>query len=216
MEALPQQTIFNVPSVEITPKGALYFAEEAQFRGWQPGLFYTGTTYAAIGIGHETEVNATLFNVAVPVTNNLSLGVGIKKTFPILKKELPELELKVMGGTLLPISLQGQGVGNWTYAMLSGRVPKVRTRLSVGANYGTKQIFGREIVGAIASFEQPITKKLSLIGDWYSGTHTQGLLIVGGSYALTDSFTCYGGVQIPNNSRSGQIGFVLQISKLFK
>lgn len=218
VKTLAMQTIFNVPSADVTPKGKVYLLEEAQFRGWNPDAFYVGTTFTTLGIGHNTEIDATLFNVGAPATQNISMGVGFKSAIPIpgLKEKFPEREFKFTVGSNVLIGLEGNGVGNWTYAHLSGRVPKVNTRLTAGVSYGGRQVFGENTAAFIAGVEQPITKKFNLIGDWYSGSeHWAGYLIVGGSYAISKNTTIYAGYQIPNSPRVGASGFVLQVGKFF-
>jgi len=212
------QTIFNVPSADVTEKGHLFLQQEAQFNGSNPNSFLYSTTYSAIGIGHNTEIDATLFNVASPATQNISIGVGFKSAIPIpgLKEKFPEREFKFTVGSNLLLGLEGNGVGNWSYAHLSGRVPKLNTRLTAGMSYGTRQVFGQETTAFIAGVEQPLSKKLTLIGDWYSGDeHWAGYLITGFSYALPKNTTIYAGYQIPNNPNVGTNGFVLQIAKIF-
>lgn len=212
------QTIFNVPSADVTPKGRLFVQEEAQTTPWNTDTAYLGTTYTAVGIGHNTELDATLFNVASPATQNMSMGVGFKSAIPIpgLKDKFPEREFKLTVGSDLLIGLEGNGVGNWTYAHLSGRVPKVNTRLTAGISYGTRQVFAQQTTAFIAGVEQPITKKLTLLGDWYSGSeHFAGYLIVGGSYALPKDTTLFLGYQIPNTPKVGTTGFVIELAKLF-
>lgn len=216
--ASAMQTIFNVPSADVTPKGKVFLQEEAQFRGWNPDAFYLGTTYSAYGIGHNTEIDATLFNVGAPATQNISMGVGFKSAIPIpgLKEKFPAREFKFTVGSDMLIGLEGNGVGNWTYAHLSGRVPKLNTRLTAGISYGTRQVFGKETTAFIAGVEQPITKKLTLLGDWFSGSeHFAGYLIVGGSYALPKNTTIYAGYQIPNSPQVGASGFVVELAKIF-
>lgn len=97
----------------------------------------------------------------------------------------------------------------------SGRVPRLKTRLAAGVSVGTKQIFGRNTVSFIGSYEQPVTKRFILQGDWYSGTHSLGLFIPGFSYALPRDITLYAGYQIPNTKRSESQGFVFEIAKFF-
>ena len=212
---IAEQTIFNVPSADVTPKGILFLQHESQTRPWRHNAFWYGTHYGAYGIGHNTEIDATLDNIGAPHTDNITLGVGFKTFQPILKRAFPEQEIKITFGEELPISLQGQGVGNWTYAHFSGRLPKLKTRLTAGISYGTHQIFGRDAVSFIGGYEQPITKRFSLIGDWYSGTNTMGLFSTGFSYALTKTTSLYVGYQIPNNTASGYSGIVFELAKLF-
>jgi len=213
-----QQTIFNVPSADVTPQGHVFLQQEGQFSGSNPGAFFVGTTYTAVGVGHNTEIDATLFNVGAPATNNMTIAAGFKSAIPIpgLKEKFPEREFKLTIGSDILFGLEGNGVGNWTYATLSGRVPKINTRLTAGMSYGTRQIFGQETTAFIAGVEQPVTKKFSLIGDWYSGSeHWAGYLIVGGSYAFPKDTTLYTGYQIPNSPNVGGSGFVVELAKIF-
>lgn len=209
-----QQTIFNVPSADVTPKDQVYLEHESQFKPWRPNAFWLGTHYTAYGIGHHTEIDATLSNVSAPASGNVVLGIGFKSNFPILAKRLPRRDLKLTVGNITPISLQGQGVGDWSYAHLSGRLPKLNTRITAGVNAGTKQLFGRNTVGFIGGYEQPITRRFSLIGDWFSGTHSNGYFIPGFSYVLRGTTTLFVGYQIPNTTRVGPQGFVIEVSTL--
>lgn len=217
-QAMAMQTIFNVPSADVTEKGHVFFQEEAQTTPWNTDTAYLGTTYGAYGIGHNTEIDTTLYNVGSPATQNISIGTGFKSAIPIpgLKDKFPEREYKLTVGSQLLFGLEGNGVGNWTYAHLSGRVPKLNTRLTAGVSYGTKQVFGKDTFAFIAGVEQPITKKLNVIADWYSGSeHFAGFLIVGTSYAFPKNYTLYTGVQIPNSPRVGTTGFVIELAKIF-
>jgi len=212
------QTIFNVPSADVTPQGHLFVEQEAQTVPWNTDSAFMGTTYTAVGVGHNTEVDATLFNVASPANQNISMGVGFKSAIPIpgLKEKFPEREFKFTVGSDMLIGLEGNGVGNWTYAHLSGRVPKLNTRLTAGISYGTKQVFGQETTCFIGGIEQPITKKLTFLTDWYSGSeHWSGYMIVGGSYALPKNTTLFVGYQVPNSSKVGSAGFAVELSKIF-
>jgi hypothetical protein len=209
-----QQTIFNVPSADVTPPGRLFLQHESQFRSWKPGRFLVNTEYAALGVGHNTELDLTLFNVSAPASENISLGVGFKTAIPVLAKKLPQQEIKWTFGTEVPVSLQGNGVGNWTYTHASFRLPKVKTRLTAGVSYGTKQIFNRRVVSAIAGIEHPLNKRVSILADWYSGTHGLGYLITGASVALPADTNLYLGYQIPNTQNSGRSGFVVELAKL--
>jgi len=207
-----------VPSADITEKGHVTIQEEAQFTPWETDNAYYSTTYGAIGVGHNTEISTILYNVGSPATENISLGVGFKSAIPIpyLKDKFPEREFKITVGSSILLGLEGNGVGNWSYAHVSGRVPKINTRLTAGVSYGGRQAFGENSVSMIAAIEQPITEKFSLIGDWYSGNETwAGYLIAGGSYKLPKNTTIYAGYQIPNNYNVGPTGFVIQFAKTF-
>lgn len=213
--ASAQQTIFNVPSADVTPKGSIFLQHESQFRLWKPGKFWVGTHYAAVGIGYNTDLDATLFNVSSPRSDNIALGLGFKSFFPLLANDFPEREFKLTVGGMVPISLQGKGAGGWGYSHLSGRLPHLNTRLTAGISGGTEILFGRDVVTFIGGFEQPITKDLTLIADWYSGRNALGFFIPGFSYAFSQNITGYFGFQIPNRSQNGRSGFVFEIATIF-
>jgi len=212
------QTVFNIPSADVTEKGHVFLQQEGQFCNWDTDDFFSGTTFADVGVGHNTEVGVILFNVGAPATQNISMSAGFKSAMSIasLKEKFPEREFKLTVGSNVLIGLEGNGVGSWTYGHLSGRVPKLNTRLTAGLSYGTRQAFGENSLSFIAAVEQPVTKKLSVIGDWYSGSeHWAGFLIAGFSYALPKKTTIYAGYQIPNTPKNGFSGFVIQIAKIF-
>lgn len=212
--ASAQQTIFNVPSADVTPKDTVYLETESQFRPWAPNRFWLGTQYFAYGIGHGTEIDVTLSNVSSPASGAIALGGGFKQIFRITPQRFPKREFKLTIGQLVPVSLQGQGVGSWTYTHLSGRIPKLNGRITAGVSAGTKQLFGRNTVGFIGGVEQPVTQRLTLIVDWFSGTHFNGYLIPGFSYAIKGPTTLFVGYQIPNTRRVGPQGLVLELSTL--
>ena len=87
-----QQTIFNVPSADVTEKGHIFLQGEGQFKAWGDDAFFNGTGYSAYGVGHNTEATLTLFNVSAPASHNISLGVGFKSAMPIiiLKEKFPK------------------------------------------------------------------------------------------------------------------------------
>lgn len=214
--ALPdeaQQTIFNVPSADIAQKREIFLQHESQFNPIPNDQFWSGTHYGTLGIGYNTELDMTLFNVSTPSSDNISLGLGFKSAIPIFTKELPKQEIKLTVGEMIPVSLQGEGVGNWTYSHVSLKLPKIKTRLTAGASYGTKQIFGRNAVSFIGGIEQPITKQFSAVADYYSGTHALGFFIPGISYSPNPDLSFFLGYQIPNSSRCGNPGFVVEFAK---
>jgi len=213
---MAQQTVFNVPSADVTPKDVLFLQHESQFRPWNPQSYWWGTHYAAYGIGHNTDIDMTLLNLSSPNSHNMSLGIGFKHSIPVFPKNetCRTREIKVTVGSEVLIPLQNNGVGNWSYAHISGRLPKLNTRLTSGISVGTQQFTGTNCpVSFIAAIEQPVTKKLNIIGDWYSGNNNvYGFLIAGISYQLPKDSTIYLGYQIPNSAHNGKSGFVVELS----
>ena len=214
--AQAQSTIFNVPSADPTPKGQVMLESESQFRPWKPGAYYDGTEYSTLGIGHNTELACTVINITSPAEHITGLAPGFKSCIPILAQKFKEREFKVTVGEMVPIQIEGHSsVGSWTFGHLSGRIPVLKTRITAGVSAGTRQIFGRNAVSFIGAYEQPITKRLALQGDWFSGTNFLGYFIPGCSYVLPGNFILYAGYQIPNSRRVGRSGLVLELQRYF-
>jgi len=213
--ALAQQTIFNVPSADITPRGKLYVENEGQFRPWTPHPFYLGTQYDALGLGFNTELDLSMFNITAPSTHNLALAPGFRSCIPLLKERLKERELKLTVGELIPIQLIGdRSVGSWTYVHGSGRLPGINTRITAGVSVGTKQLFGKNVVSFIGGIEQRVTRRFSVQADWFSGSHSLGLFIPGCAYVLPGKAIVFVGFQIPNTNSSGRTGFCIEVSRV--
>jgi hypothetical protein len=212
-----QITIFNVPAADLTPKGQLWQENEAQFRPYKPDASYYGTHYTAIGLGSNCEFDLTNLNIASPYSRNIALGVGGRAVIPLLRKRFEKREIKFMVGELIPITFGGNGVGSWTYVMGSMRLPRVRSRITAGLSLGTKQMFGRNIACFAGGIEHPVTEKLTLQMDWFSGKeNVLGYLIPGFSYTLPKDLILFAGYQIPNHPSNGRSGFVIEVARYFK
>jgi hypothetical protein len=211
--ALSQQTIFNVPSADILEKDKNFLQHESQFRSRDPEKFWNATNYFARGIGYNTELDVTQFNLSTPSSKNVSLGIGTKTALFFDEKD--PYKTKTIIGFMLPISLQSQGVGHWFYASESLVLPQTNTRITAGFSSTSKQISGKNANAFMAGIEQKITNDFSLIGDWYSGNHALGLAALGFGYSLPKDFTFYGGYQITNSKQNGRNSFVIEIAKIF-
>ena len=205
-KAHAQQTLFNVPSADVAEKGMIFVQHESQFSN----KFGLHTEYSAFGIGKNTEIDVTLFGVGTRNVRNEVLGIGFKKFILLNEKS----ETKLTFGSLVPVSLRGNGVGGYFYSHLSTRLPKLKTRITSGIFVGTTILFGRDVVCNISGIEQPITKNFSVVVDWHSGRHSNGFLIPGFAYTFKPC-TLWAGYQIHNNKANGNNGFVIELSKIF-
>jgi hypothetical protein len=211
-----QMTILNVPSADVAPKKRVFVQHESQFRTKENGRFLNLTNYLTAGIGKNTELTATHFNLASPATGNQTLALGFKTSLPLEFEEFKSLQPKIIFGSSAAISLQGNGVGNWTYAAGSLEIPQTKTRLTIGVSQGTKQIFNKSTTALMIGFEQKITENLSYVGDWYSGkTNPLGIFASALSYRFPQDFALFFGYQVANSKRIARNGFIVEISKMF-
>lgn len=214
LQAHAQQAIINLPSADLTPKGQYFVMNESFLRPWQPDASWKTTNFFTYGLSEKTELAVTTFNAGLPKTDSLTVAFGFKSVLPLLKERFPHREIKLTGGYMLPVSLQGRGVGSYGYSHLSGRLPKLKTRLTAGINAGTSQIFDRDVVCFMGGIEQPITKELQAIVEYYSGTHAFGGTVAGLVYHNHKyDVVVVSGWRIPNDERSGRPGLVFEIGK---
>jgi hypothetical protein len=209
-----QQAIINLPSADLTPKGQVFIMNESYIRMWRPDRSWKATNFLTYGLNDTTELAITNFGVGAPKINNLTLAVGAKSVFQLWKKKYPRREIKLTVGAMVPVSLQGRGAGSYAYSHLSYRLPKINTRLTAGLNWGTAQIFDRDVFCFIGGIEHPITPELTVIVEYYSGTHDFGGVIPGVVYhnhKLDAVFVA--GFRIPNARASGRPGFVFELGK---
>lgn len=214
-KTLAQQTIFNVPSADILAEDKIFVQHESQFRTKEPQDFINTTNYFAYGVAPNLELDATLFNFSSPASKNVTLGLGFKTAYNFDFEGAKQYQAKIIFGDMAAFSLQNNGVGNWLYIEPSFLIYQTGTRLTGGITYGTKQIFGEEIICFLGGFEQKITSKLNFIGDWYSGDHAMSIFANGFSYQFPKDLSFYWGYQIPNSKKVGRNSFVVEVAKIF-
>lgn len=205
--AYAQQTIFNVPSADLTEKGMIFFQHQSSFSNKFAGF----DNNFVLGVGKNSELDITLFDVGTKNIQNEVLALGFKSVIPLIERN----QTKLTFGHLIPISLRGNGVGGYTYSHLSTVLPKINTRLTSGIAIGTTTLFDRDFICYIAGVEQPITKRFSFVMDWYSGKHSNGFLIPGFYYSFTPKTILSFGFRIRNKVQNGPNGFIVELSKFF-
>lgn len=213
-----QQTIFNVPSADITEKNSFFYQHQMGLRPWMPNRYWQMTNNLGYGIGKYTELDATLIGIDAfggghGWAKQMGLGLGFKTAVPILPRKYKAEELKVVFGELLPFTFQNpQTLGTWSYAMVSGRLPKVGTRLTAGVDYGTRQIFGMNQFSAMLGYEHPINSHWLLQGDWFSGKHGQGAFIPGIVYIFSGGTMLSFGYLVPNPGAQISSCFIFELT----
>jgi hypothetical protein len=116
--ARAQSLIVGVPSAEVTPKSHLLLAHESQLNWWsqlnergERTTAWNSFNFGCYGLSENIELCLTSFNIASPASRNVSIAAGFKTVLPLFTNELPEWEVRSIGGLMLPISLDGQGTG---------------------------------------------------------------------------------------------------------
>jgi hypothetical protein len=205
-----QQTLFNVPSADVTDQAKWFYQYQSGIRAWQPNQNWTQSHSMGYGIGHHTDVDVTLSGLVVPQTNRLSVGFGSKTVLPINQAH----EVAITVGQLYPILFSKNGrLGYYYYTHLSARLPKINTRLTAGAYCGDKVLFGRASRGFLVGVEQPLGKRVLFQADWYTGNDDEGYFIPGVVIPLTKALQLSLGYALPTASRTHHRGgFIASIT----
>jgi hypothetical protein len=201
-----------MPSADITPKGQMFVMHETQWRLRNPGSFWYGTNFFTYGTGKNTELAVTWYNAGTPAVANQNVGFGFKSAIP-LGRDASEKKLTV--GSMGLVNYRGMGVGNFTYSHYSFRLPKAKTRLTMGGWFGTRQLFKRNTGNFLGGIEHPLSKKVILLTEWFTGTHDLGFAIPGVLYHPTPNQIIVVGYKFANDPRNGKNGLVLEYGFFF-
>jgi hypothetical protein len=209
-----QSVIVGVPSTDVTTPNKAMIAHESQLNTWTYAApYWNSFTFGTYGIGKNIELAATLYGIGSPASGNVALSVGYKHRVPL--KENSPWEPTLAFGQMIPISFSGTGLGFWTFGVASLRLPLLRTRFTAGASYGTKQIFGATTASGVFGIEQPITKHVSIIGDWFSGSHDLAAFVPAFQFNVSHTFMVITGVKFPNSKRAGPVAGLVELTYEF-
>ncbi len=213
-ELRAQQAIINMPSADITPKGQGFLMHETQMHPFQAGTsrYWYGTNFFTYGVGGNTELAITTYNAGAPAAINQNAGFGFKSAIPLGRDSR---ERKVTVGSMGLWNYRGQGVGNFSYAHYSWRVPRARTRITMGGWFGTEELFKKNTGNVLGGIEHPLHKKVILLTEWFAGNHDLGFVIPGVLFHPTPRQMFVIGYKIANDPRNGAGGFVVEYGFFF-
>ena len=223
--AMAQSTIFNIPSGDTVDKGKAY--AEFDFLPQAPGPDAGSRTFLynprlVVGGPHDTEFGVNFPTYHISGGNaacNLSSSCAYIE--PNLKWKFYKNDdqgLSFVTGALLHQPLNGRSKDaagnqlNETWGVFYGNfTKKVKTgdygpRFSAGPYVvadSTKTDFtavGAHRGGVILGYEQPLSKKVSFVADWYSGKNYYGYFTPGISITLPGSGLFNAGYSIGNDS----------------
>jgi len=226
--AMAQSTIFNIPSGDTVDKGKAY--AEFDFLPQAPGPDTGSRTFLynprlVVGGPHDTEfgVNFPTFHTGGGNSNCAAASGSATCAYiePNLKWKFYKNDdqgLSFVTGALLHQPLNGRSTDaagnqlNETWGLFYGNfTKKVKTgdygpRFSAGpyvvadSSKSDFTTFGAHRGGVILGYEQPLSKKVSFVADWYSGKNYYGYFTPGISITLPGSGLFNAGYSIGNDS----------------
>ncbi|MBK8146849.1 MAG: hypothetical protein IPK58_01185 [Acidobacteria bacterium] len=206
-----QQTIFNVPSTDILPKGSVYLEYGVSFKpNDQDALkkFSAIVPRVVVGIGRNVEVGVNFLG-------NLQPGSGMKTIAPTVKWRFYNSERRgisaVAGNTFyFPVSNRTYRFGSYSFSQVSKTFRGAGTRVSAGGYVFTKNVVAEKASrgGGQFGIEQPINGKFGVMADWITGKHSMGYLTPGAYFRPTNRITGYVGYSLGNQNLKGGNHFV--------
>lgn len=183
-----QQTIFSVPSSDITPKHKILAQQQVDINGEQ----LRSSTTVDFGLGRNWEVGFNLYNVdyqreqhswlrndtTIQMPYAPLLLINAQKTFDLTDA----LHLGLGGQTGLNLFPTGHSSWEgWGYVNLGGSFDNEHYQAVIGAYAGNQRYLAEgSTVGMHAGIDAGIWyEKVHLLGDWATGTHEYGQLVLG-------------------------------------
>lgn len=219
LPSLAQQTIFSVPSSDITPRHKLLAQQQVDINRQQ----LRSSTTLDYGLGRNWEVGLNLYNLDYQAEQHSWLRndtttqmpyaplllVNAQKTIDLTES----LHLGLGGQTGLNLfpTQQSTWVG-WGYVNLGGSFDNEHYQAVVGAYAGTHPYLADgSTVGMHLGIDAGIWyEKVHLLGDWATGTHEYGQLVLGVEVYLHKHLPLAIGWRRSN--QDGEQGLVLQLT----
>ena len=210
-----QSLILGIPNADVAHKGVLEITHESQI-GIRSPVTWNSFNIFTTGITDRTELTFSLINLDNTILPGATFAAGAKHIIPL--SDGPS-EWRLTAGANIGFAprLNYQPWGFFPYSHLSFRLPGWRTRLTGGVAYGTPHFFGFKnkrptgqeyrsadgvyMASVMAGVEHPITKRLWIVADWFSGNQVQGALIAGFQYDWGPSALLLA-YKLPNGSLS--------------
>lgn len=190
-----QETVFDVPSADILDKGKVYGELDGTIRFQDPSA--TFTPRVVVGIGHNLEVGANFNGLSSPTLDELAISPTVK--WQLWKSA--ELGWSFYAGDDLffPVRQRTYNAGNYFYAALAKQW-KHGTRVTAGAYDFTKNVVApANRAGGQFTLEQPVSSRLTLAAEWYTGNNAAGYVNSGAIVKVTTKLTGYLAYQVGNS-----------------
>ena len=217
INAIAQQTIFNVPTTDVLDKGKVYVELDAAFKTNNDeslNKFSAFVPRVVVGVGGKLEIGLN-------VSGNIQPGADATTLVPTAKWKFYENEKKntaLIAGTNVFIPVRNRAYNIGTYSYLAGSKTINKTRLTAGGYVASKNVFAPNAVrgGGQFGIEQTVNSKLTFAADWITGKHASGYFSPGVIYKPHPKITSYISYSIGNaDARRGNHFFLFELGYNF-
>ena len=199
-----QTTIFNIPSSDVQAPRKVYLEADfiTHFASYKDGGYQTYGPRVVIGLPGNVEVGVNAFYTRTSTAQPVKVQPNVKWQFYSDEKQ----GLAVAAGVLVSVPVTRR-----RYVNTTGMVYLLGSK-SLPGSYGPRLTFGgynllgrfedgTDKTGVLAGYEQPLTKKFSLVMDWFSGRNEVGYVTAGTGITLSPKQNLYAGYSFGNHGR---------------
>jgi hypothetical protein len=199
-----QQTVFNVPTTDVLAKGKVYVELDISAKPNDTAALQHFSSFVprlVVGVGHRVEVGLNLLGNVQPGPDMTTLAPAIK--WQIYNGGDNGWALVVGDNLFFPVRHKTYDAGTYAYTMVQKSF-KPGTRLGFGSYFYSKNVVAPNAnrAGGQFTFEQPVTKKLNLNADWFTGRMANGYLTLGAACKLTNKLTGVAAYSLGNSNVS--------------
>jgi hypothetical protein len=206
-----QSTLFNIPSTDIVPEKKVYLEFDflAHLESYRKSGFQAYIPRAVVGLGRKFEAGVNVAYTKSATPNSVEIQPNIK--YQAYQSE--KYGVAVSTGAILyaPVTRRR---GTNTFGLLYGNVSK-----QFKGNYGARLTGGGyglvnrasgtgDKGGVMIGYEQPITRKIKFVADWFSGKNRFGYATPGLAIVTGKTSALYAGYSIGNSGRKNNALFI--------
>jgi hypothetical protein len=217
-EARAQQTVFNVPTTDVLERGEVYAEIDASLKPNDSEAVARFSSFAprvVVGVGGRVEVGLN-------VTGNVQPGPDATTLVPTVKWKFYDGKgngWALAAGTHLhvPVRNKTYSAGNYSYVMAS-RSFETGTRVGAGGYFFSRNVVAPDAnrAGGQFTFEQTLSKTVTLAADYFTGRHAAGYFTPGVVFKVGSKTTGYAAYSIGNqNATRGNHFFLLELGYNF-
>ncbi len=213
-----QQTVFNVPTTDVLDKGKVYFELDISAKPNDTdalGHFSSFVPRLVVGAGGRVEVGLNILGNIQPGPDSTTLAPAVK--WKVYDGKDNGWAIALGDNLYFPVRNKAYNAGTYAYTMVQKTFNK-STRVGFGGYFFSKNVVAANAnrAGGQFTFEQPVTKKLNINADWFTGKHANGLFTTGAAYKLSNKLTSVAAYSIGNaNPSKGNHFFYFELGYNF-
>lgn len=219
LPSLAQQTIFSVPSSDMTPRHKILAQQQVDINSEE----IRGSTTVNYGLGRNWEVGFNLYNLDYLPRQHTWQRNDTTTQMPYAPLLLINAQKVIELTNTLHVGIGGQTGLNlfptrqsawegWGYVNLGGSFMDDHYKAVIGTYAGNpRYLADGATIGFHVGFDAGIWyEKIHLLGDWASGSHEYGQLVLGAEVYLTKHLPLAAGWRRSN--QDGEQALVIQLS----